>query len=185
MKMVTIKELTEMVMTLNAGGTIIFYNQSEDEGDNAYGVTKLNALDAHMVILNYLGGGHPKIIDLTRAINMDDSEQEALEDAIADYVHYTAMSKPLRNCVYLKDNNDLLTDAKRYDIKCVCGNSEFYAHQVRYYDVKVGGNNDVRQDVGYGESDRPNGPYVCTMCGINYEDLDELSDPPENNGNDS
>ena len=70
-------------------------------------------------------------------------------------------------------------------MKCVCGNDQFYAHQIVRTDVIVNGNNvfesnplSMNRDTGMVEeffsiydSEPPYGPYECTVCGREYEEL--------------
>lgn len=62
-------------------------------------------------------------------------------------------------------------------MKCECGNNEFSGHQQVYVDVVVDehGNFDRNlcesiEDSIY-EAGRPYGPFTCTKCGKEYEDL--------------
>ena len=54
---------------------------------------------------------------------------------------------------------------------CECGNNEFNAHQKCYHDVIVDGNNMFLQNENIYESEHPYGPYTCTKCGKEYEEL--------------
>jgi len=59
---------------------------------------------------------------------------------------------------------------------CECGNAEFYAHQVCHLDVVVNGNNDWQRNSpddnsACYESGTPFGPYTCTKCGKEYDDI--------------
>lgn len=66
--------------------------------------------------------------------------------------------------------------------KCTCGNDKFYAHQACYLDVIVDGDNHFEDNAmktaeeSVYESDDPYGPYTCTKCGKEY---DEVEDIPE------
>ena len=61
--------------------------------------------------------------------------------------------------------------------KCECGNDEFNAHQVCRLDVVVGGNNNWLRnsnpdtDKAIYDSETPYGPYTCTKCGKEFNDL--------------
>lgn len=59
---------------------------------------------------------------------------------------------------------------------CVCGNQEFFATQRVYETCKVTEENDWIETLSTDEADKPYGPYVCTKCNREY---DELSDLPE------
>ena len=60
---------------------------------------------------------------------------------------------------------------------CACGNTEFTAHQVCHLDVIVGEDNiyvrsftgDTDKDIYYAAP--PFGPYSCTKCGKEYNEL--------------
>lgn len=56
-------------------------------------------------------------------------------------------------------------------MKCICGNDKFHAHQQCYHDVTVDGNNIFLDDRGCYDSEKPYGPYTCTACGKQYEEL--------------
>lgn len=58
--------------------------------------------------------------------------------------------------------------------RCSCGNNRFSAHQQCYHDIIVDGNNFFEQNVGCDEAETPYGPYQCTRCDKEYEDLDDL-----------
>ena len=57
---------------------------------------------------------------------------------------------------------------------CICGSTRFTATQVCRHDIIVDSYNNFHRDIGIGESENPNGPYRCTECGKEYEDLDKL-----------
>ena len=61
---------------------------------------------------------------------------------------------------------------------CLCGNTEFYAHQRVYMHVVIDEHNVfVSTRDGSGEpcgiyhADTPYGPYRCTKCGKEYEEI--------------
>ena len=56
-------------------------------------------------------------------------------------------------------------------MKCECGNNRFYAHQVCHHEVIVNGDNVFMEDSEIYESELPFGPYRCTKCGKEYEEL--------------
>jgi hypothetical protein len=63
-------------------------------------------------------------------------------------------------------------------MKCLkCGNTEYYAHQQVYVDVVVDENNNFIKNTGgtteasIYESNKPYGPYTCTKCRAQYEEL--------------
>jgi len=66
-------------------------------------------------------------------------------------------------------------------IKCSCGNDEFKAHIGLTGDIIVNGQNNWIGQCGghtdnnsiYGSS-KPFGPYICTVCKKEYDDLEEL-----------
>lgn len=53
-----------------------------------------------------------------------------------------------------------------------CGNIAFSAHQQSYHDVIVDKDNTFVMDAGVYESEDPYGPYTCTMCGAEFDELD-------------
>ena len=65
--------------------------------------------------------------------------------------------------------------------RCVCGNNRFTAHQVCYHDVIVCSYNDFIRNIAIGEAENPYGPYRCTNCDAEYEDLDALDKQNEDN----
>lgn len=56
-------------------------------------------------------------------------------------------------------------------MKCKCGNTHFYAHQLCYHDVIVDNNGNWLEDEGIYESERPYGPFTCTVCYNKYDEL--------------
>lgn len=56
-------------------------------------------------------------------------------------------------------------------MKCVCGNDRFYARQVCYHSITVDGNNFFEDDYGVYGCLNPYGPYTCTECGREYDEL--------------
>jgi hypothetical protein len=61
-------------------------------------------------------------------------------------------------------------------MKCECGNDKFYAHQVCRMDVIVNEHNDWEKNSPDDNSacydaDSPYGPYRCTKCNKEYEEL--------------
>jgi len=55
--------------------------------------------------------------------------------------------------------------------KCECGNDKFTAHQQCYHDIIVDNCNSFQEDKGIYESNTPYGPYECTECDKEYEEL--------------
>ena len=53
----------------------------------------------------------------------------------------------------------------------VCGNDQFAAGQKVYMTVIVDSQNNWIDDISADESDRPYGPYQCTICGTKTDDL--------------
>lgn len=64
--------------------------------------------------------------------------------------------------------------------RCACGNTSFTAHQVCRHDVIVNGDNIFDRDDGIYDAEHPYGPYCCTVCGAEYDELDELDKFPQN-----
>lgn len=58
-------------------------------------------------------------------------------------------------------------------MKCECGNDKFVAHQQCYHDIIVDGNGNFESDKGIYESNSPYGPFTCTECDKEYEELKE------------
>lgn len=58
-------------------------------------------------------------------------------------------------------------------MKCVCGCNRFIGHQVVRMDVIVNGNNDFEEQLEIYDSETPYGPYTCTNCGKEYDELKE------------
>lgn len=62
-------------------------------------------------------------------------------------------------------------------MKCVCGNDRFFAHQVCYHDVIVDEDGEFLDNDegmylnGIYASDKPYGPFVCDVCGREYDEL--------------
>lgn len=57
-------------------------------------------------------------------------------------------------------------------MKCEdCGSEEFTAHQKTRHDIIVDGRNNFKEDCGIYDAETPYGPYTCTVCGKEYEDL--------------
>ena len=60
---------------------------------------------------------------------------------------------------------------------CRCGNSSFFARQVIRTDIIVDDDNNFLQntfcenEVSIYDSEAPYGPYTCTKCGKEYEEL--------------
>ena len=59
--------------------------------------------------------------------------------------------------------------------KCHCGNNRFVAHQVTRHDVLVNADGDYLEDRGVYDAESPYGPFTCTQCSTEYDDLSELN----------
>ena len=57
------------------------------------------------------------------------------------------------------------------NMKCKCGNDKFIAHQVVRMDVVVDENNNWIESKEAYDSETPYGPYTCTACGEEYDEL--------------
>jgi hypothetical protein len=93
-KPVNNKELAEMILNLEMGECLDFY-QNYDEKSNktsdAYGVKLIQEFDATMIILNYYSGGIPYIMDITRE---DEKERiQKIGDALHSYFNYIGFHK--------------------------------------------------------------------------------------------
>lgn len=66
-----------------------------------------------------------------------------------------------------------------------CGNDEFHAHQVCRMDVVVNADGEFQSnqfqaaEMSIYDAEQPYGPFVCTKCGAEFEELSELSLPFE------
>ena len=60
--------------------------------------------------------------------------------------------------------------------KCRCGNELFGAHQQARHDVVVDASGIFQRDIGIYDSENPYGPYTCTKCGAEYEELTNLDE---------
>lgn len=56
-------------------------------------------------------------------------------------------------------------------MKCECGNDTFSAHQVCHHDVLVNGSGEYADDKGVYYGHKPFGPFTCTACGKEYDEL--------------
>ncbi len=70
----------------------------------------------------------------------------------------------------------VLTQSAEITARCSCGNTEFNAHQVCRMDVVIDGfgnwleNRPNDQSACY-DADNPHGPFTCTKCKKEYEEL--------------
>ena len=55
-----------------------------------------------------------------------------------------------------------------------CGNTQFFAKQKCYHDIVVSGNNTFIDNVAVSDADTPYGPYQCTECDKEFDELTEL-----------
>lgn len=60
------------------------------------------------------------------------------------------------------------------DRKCQCGNAMFYAHQLTRHDIVVNAEGIFLEDKGIYDSEYPYGPFTCTQCGTEYDELEDL-----------
>lgn len=64
--------------------------------------------------------------------------------------------------------------------RCKCDNAKFYAHQVCRLDVIVDGdynfvsNANENAEASIYDSSNPYGPFTCTKCGEEYDELTDL-----------
>ena len=58
--------------------------------------------------------------------------------------------------------------------KCRCGNDSFFAHQLMRHDVIVDAGGVFLKDQGVYDAEHPYGPFACTECGAEYDELEEL-----------
>ncbi len=63
--------------------------------------------------------------------------------------------------------------------KCKCGNDKFAAHQQSYHDVIVNASGTFVEDKGIYESNTPYGPFTCTGCGAQHDELESFDCVPE------
>lgn len=59
---------------------------------------------------------------------------------------------------------------------CNCGHNRFYARQETHDDIIVDQDNNWFDTIEIYYAGTPFGPYVCTNCGAQYDDLEELKD---------
>lgn len=64
MEKITVKELSERIMALEANEQILFYDD-EEKNDPPIGVIRLDVLESVVILINYIGGGEPCVIDIT------------------------------------------------------------------------------------------------------------------------
>ena len=58
-------------------------------------------------------------------------------------------------------------------MKCPhCNNERFIAHQLVRMDVVVDGNNSFLEQKDIYDSEKPYGPYSCTECGYEFDELE-------------
>ena len=61
---------------------------------------------------------------------------------------------------------------------CTCGNDRFIGHQIIRVDVIVGADGSFLENVtgrledSIYDAERPYGPFTCTSCGKEYEELE-------------
>lgn len=63
-------------------------------------------------------------------------------------------------------------------MRCRCGNSKFYAHQLVRLDVIVDANGSFERNLediaaAIYDSGKPYGPYTCTKCDAEYDSLND------------
>ena len=58
--------------------------------------------------------------------------------------------------------------------KCRCGGTEFYAHQMTRHDILVDPTGIFLEDRGIYDAEYPYGPFTCTLCGTEYDELEDL-----------
>ena len=61
---------------------------------------------------------------------------------------------------------------------CTCGNDRFYGHQIIRADVIVGADGSFEANVtehledSIYDAEKPYGPFTCTACGKEYDELE-------------
>ena len=61
---------------------------------------------------------------------------------------------------------------------CACGNDHFYGHQIIRADVIVDADGSFEENItnrledSIYDAERPYGPFTCTSCGKEYEELE-------------
>jgi hypothetical protein len=63
---------------------------------------------------------------------------------------------------------------------CFCGNDKFNAHQVVHQDVIVDGDNNWESSGESYDSNTPFGPYTCTECSHEFDELTDVNHCPDN-----
>lgn len=76
----------------------------------------------------------------------------------------------------LKDTYEVTVMEQKETARCSCGNPEFYAHQVCRMDIVCDGSgnwikNTPSDDSSCYDADNPFGPFTCTKCRKEYEEL--------------
>jgi hypothetical protein len=66
--------------------------------------------------------------------------------------------------------DEMMTYLSKYECPH-CHSESFTAHQLCYHDVKVDGHGEFEQDNGIYESSNPYGPFTCTECDSEFEEL--------------
>ena len=85
MKAVSYKELAALLIKLEVGETLHFYeNYDKETGttDGIYGATLLSYFESLVILINYYGGGMPWIMDIT---SYDESDLEGIQDSVYNY----------------------------------------------------------------------------------------------------
>lgn len=62
--------------------------------------------------------------------------------------------------------------------KCRCGSDEFNAHQLTRHDVIVDAAGAYKKDIGVYDAEYPYGPFTCTQCGAEFDELEALDEKP-------
>lgn len=57
--------------------------------------------------------------------------------------------------------------------RCKCGNDKFIGHQLVRMDVLVDADNHFLAQKEIYDSETPYGPFSCTVCGAEYENIPE------------
>ena len=171
MREITIREFTEKAMALEPNQAFyIFADQQNGEYRGYFGVTCIKRFEAYHLLVNYMGGGDPFLIDVTTYY----SDLHFIEEQFDGYFR-DRCGKEGR--LYLDEAPDLSTAR----VVCKCGNDRFRAtmHSVIAVEVYVEDDcllHDINSEEGL--SNDYYGPYICTECNREYEDLEPAQEQP-------
>lgn len=96
-KLITVVELAQMLADLRPMEQLIFHHrETPDSPDGTFGALRIESFDADAIYLNYVGGGIPYVIDVTR----ENPEQPAIMESLASFL---AECSPNDGNIYIED----------------------------------------------------------------------------------